>query len=217
MILPDVKIEKRLIENGFLTAIGIDEAGRGPLAGPVIAAAVLVLPEMLDADFENRNLIRDSKTLSEAQREKIFTQVQGSEKIFMGIGEISHTVIDKVNILNATFYAMRLALDDLISKLSGDILQEKICVLVDGNKKIPHVNYRQHTFPGGDQNIFSISLASICAKVHRDRLMDRYHEKYPLYGFDRHRGYGTQLHMDRIKEHGPCEIHRLSFAPLKGT
>jgi ribonuclease HII len=218
MFLPHIKIERMLWqEDPGRLVFGLDEAGRGPLAGPVVAGAGWVNPIIIAKKFKGRELIRDSKTLSAKQREEIFGIINESENFQFGIGIVSNTIIDQINILSATFLAMRLAVDELevkINKLKkkNDIEADgKIFLLIDGNKKIPKIKTSQRAFPGGDRNIFSISVASICAKVWRDRLMDEYHKKYPLYGFDRHRGYGTRLHYEMIKKHGVCQIHRESF------
>lgn len=235
MILPKITIEKQLLaEKQSRIIVGIDEVGRGPLAGPVVAAACWVRPEALETDFEHRNLIRDSKLLSAKQRETVFAYISQSTDFVVGIGEISEKIIDKVNILGATFLAMRFAIDELLDNLVESIkaqkgenknddepffqvgnLDDNFCLLLDGNKKIPKISYEQHVFAGGDRNIFSIAAASICAKVYRDRLMEQYHEKYPEYGFLKHKGYGTREHMAAIKKHGPCQIHRRSFAPVR--
>jgi len=217
MFLPHNKIEKALLqENANMIIFGIDEAGRGPLAGPVVAGAGWVNPEIIEKKFEGRELIRDSKALSEKQRERIFKVICQNNNFQFGIGVVSNIIIDKINILAATLLAMRLAVDELkdeIEKLKGleALDNERLILLIDGNKKIPKIKIPQKVFPGGDQNIFSISVASVCAKVHRDRLMDKFHKKYPVYGFNRHRGYGTKLHYAMIKKHGVCKIHRESF------
>lgn len=213
MILPGVKIEKELALGGAQMIIGIDEAGRGPLAGPVVAAAAWVHPGALDLEFKSRQLIRDSKSLSEKQREEIYKFLIENELFMIGIGEVSHVMIDRINILNATLLAMRLAVQDLLGNTKDS--EKKICLVIDGNKKIPHAKHEQHLFPKGDRNIFSIAAASICAKVHRDAIMKKYHEKFPGYGFDKHKGYGTQLHMEQLQKNGPCRIHRKSFAPVR--
>ncbi len=217
MKLPNAKIELALAETGS-TAIGVDEAGRGPLAGPVVAAAAWVNPDILEKEFEERALIRDSKTLSEKQREQIHDHISNSEKFEAGIGEVSHQMIDRLNILNATLLAMRLACEELIEKMAlKKIIQknEEVCVLIDGNKKIPKISHEQRMFAKGDLNIFSIATASIFAKVYRDSIMKGYHKEYPAYGFDRHKGYGTRYHFQQIQKNGPCDIHRKSFGPIK--
>ena len=218
MILPNTNLEKKYFQKGQYV-IGIDEAGRGPLAGPVVAAAVLVFPEAISGEVEfNRELIRDSKTLSEKQREEIYGYINNNPSLFqVGIGEVSHQMIDKLNILNATFLAMRLAVDELLTKIFQDekffqiIKRENICLFVDGNKKIPKINLEQKVFPRGDRNFFSIAAASICAKVTRDRRMMKFHKEFPEYCLNQHKGYGTKLHYEKIKKFGPCRIHRRSF------
>ena len=218
MIFPDTKIENEILseENVDVFIVGIDEVGRGPLAGPVVAAAAWVNPEFLDKKFELRNLIRDSKTLSEKQREEVFCFIEKSDDFQFGIGEVSPKMIDGMNILQASLLAMRIAAEELIKSNSTDYKSPTISyLLVDGNKEIPKIKGRQRIFVGGDKNVFSISAASIYAKVYRDRMMKKFHEQFPVYGFDRHKGYGTKFHLDQIKKHGPCEIHRWSFGPIK--
>lgn len=244
MILPTTKIEQELLAKGSCFVFGVDEAGRGPLAGPVVAGAAWVNPDVFDRDFRQRGLIRDSKTLSEKQREEIFCFLQSSEDFCLGIGEVSHAMIDRLNILNASLLAMRLAVENLIGRImnhesrimkhesqpeTGQPLAEKIkltdqnaknmsnaiCLLIDGNKKIPKIKHEQHLFCKGDRNVFSIAAASIAAKVHRDRLMQKYHKQFPCYGFDAHKGYGTRAHMEALQKNGPCKIHRRSFAPVR--
>lgn len=225
--------------------IGIDEAGRGPLAGPVVAAAVWVNPAVFKKDFPLKKFIRDSKKLSEKKREEVFRFMEKSEDFVIGRGEVSHTIIDRINILNAALLAMRLAAEEILERLEKEkpwqkqgavIWQEKekkkivfgnrdnvsnisflqkACLLIDGNKKIPGIKINQRIFPQGDARIFSIAAASICAKVWRDKVMREYHQQYSGYGFDRHKGYGTRLHLTKLKELGPCKIHRQTFGPVK--
>ncbi len=224
MKLPKIKVEKDLLKKGKKLVIGLDEAGRGPLAGPVVAAAVWVEPSFLEKDFKNRALIRDSKTLSLRQREIIFNQLIQSQHFVFGIGEVSNQIIDQINILRASLLAMKIALDDLFSKLESRkifsrefLLQEKneVCLLLDGNKKIPKISFEQKLFPRGDQNIFSIAAASICAKVCRDRIMEKIHQKYPYFGFKKHKGYGTKEHLTNIKKFGLSRFHRRTFGLVK--
>jgi ribonuclease HII len=206
MILPKIKFEESCFEKGQFV-IGVDEAGRGPLAGPVVASAVLIFPETISNEVEfDRALIRDSKTLSEKQREEIYEHINNNPDLFqIGVGEVSHLLIDKVNILNATFLAMRLAVDELMTnifqdeKLSKIITRENVCLFVDGNREVPKINLKQRVFPKGDRDFFSIAAASICAKVKRDRMMRKFHEEFPEYCLDQHKGYGTKLHYDRKK------------------
>lgn len=214
-------LEKDFASQGFTHVIGTDEVGRGPLCGPVLACAAMYkdpnfeIPEQLQKQFD---LIRDSKKLSEKQREQIFDFIH--EHFYIGIGLCDHETIDRINILEASFLSMKKAIQDLKRKLEKENpksykLEAKSCILVDGNKVIPNLTMEQYAVIGGDRVSKSISAASIVAKVTRDRLMMEMHEKYPQYGFDKHKGYGTKLHMDALASYGPCPIHRLSFAPVK--
>lgn len=212
MSLPHTNIESHILSEGQRIVVGIDEAGRGPLAGPVVAAAAWIDPKRLDADFPLRTYIRDSKSISPQRRDAVFEFLEQEEGIVYEVAEVSHAIIDRINILQATLLAMRLAVEGLLEKI-GD--GTPAVLLVDGNQKIRRLSYEQHLFPKGDRDIFSIALASICAKVYRDRVMNQYHQQFPVYGFDQHRGYGTALHMKRLQEHGPCDIHRKSFGPIK--
>ena len=182
-------------KDGKLLIAGVDEAGRGPLAGPVVAAAVIFLDNIrIDG-------INDSKKLSAKKREGMFEVIK-EKALSIGIGIIDHTVIDKVNILNATFRSMHTAI--------GNLSQVPEHLLIDG----PHfagANIPYTTIVDGDAKCFSIAAASIIAKVTRDRLMNEYDQQYPYYGFAKHKGYGTKEHLEAIKKHGPCEIHRRSF------
>jgi len=218
MILPNIEKEKEFQKEGFEIIIGVDEVGRGPLAGPVVAGAAWVKPDILEKEFEDRGLIRDSKKLSEKQRDKIYKFIQESDSFVLGIGEVSVEMIDKINILNASLLAMRLAIDEVIEKIKRQVPNsenQKTCTLIDGNKNIQNLDLEQRLFAKGDQRIFSIATASINAKVYRDKLMEEYHQKFPEYGFGQHKGYGTKLHMEQLKKHGACEIHRQSFAPVR--
>lgn len=179
--------------------IGVDEAGRGPLAGPVVAAAAS-LKEYSDVLQE----INDSKKLTEKKREKLFDIIQ--EKFYIGVGIASVEEIDSMNILNATFLAMRRAIENLSEKCSVDTL-----ILVDGNFKIREFNGNQEPVIKGDAKSLSIAAASIIAKVTRDRIMIKESEKYPQYQFEKHKGYGTKAHREAILKHGALDIHRKSF------
>lgn len=183
--------------------VGIDEAGRGPLAGPVVAAGV-----MLD---RNRPIIglNDSKKLTEKARESLYQEIMG-RALFVAVKEVDAITIDRINILQATLLAMKEVIAALNDKDAID------AVLIDGNKTVPGVSSpRQLAVIGGDRRISCIMAASIIAKVHRDRMMKSYHDEHPGYGFNQHKGYGTVLHMEAINRLGPCPIHRMSFAPLK--
>jgi ribonuclease HII len=211
MILPSTKKELELIKTGKLV-IGVDEVGRGPLAGPVVASAGWVDPYFLKKEFENKKLVRDSKTLSEKQREQIFSFIKKNKKFKIGIGQVEPKTIDRINILNASLLAMRLAVEDLLGQIKSS---QEVFIFVDGNRTIPGLKFFQEAVNKGDQKFFSVAVASICAKVYRDNLMFEYHQKYPQYGFDKHKGYGTKRHLEALIDSGFCEIHRKSFGPVK--
>lgn len=204
--------EKKLFNQGYRLIAGIDEAGRGPLAGPVVAACVVSRPSCkvnLSADKagnEKLKEVRDSKKLTPKKRQELF-DIICEEFDEVGIGICDHQTIDRINILEASFLAMKKAISAL--KTKPDFL------ILDGQFKIPNCSYKQEAIIRGDELVFSIAAASIVAKVTRDRIMKEAHEKYPEYGFDRHKGYGTKLHREMIDKHGPCPIHRLSFRPIK--
>ena len=230
----DKEKERMLLGHRYI--IGVDEVGRGPLAGPVVAAAVwykdpdFAIPAELEKEFA---LIRDSKKLSEKQREKLFDII--SEHFDIGIGIISAETIDRVNILEATFLAMKAASTDLLRQIrqgtrdkiqdtskaqeTSDKVQgsteEGFYFLIDGNQKIPNFSYPQEAIVGGDGIAKSIAAASIIAKVTRDRMITEYEREYPGYGFAEHKGYGTKAHMDALRHKGPCPIHRKSFRPVQ--
>ncbi len=177
---------------------GVDEAGRGPLAGPVVAAAVI-----LD-DLQPIAGLNDSKKLTEKRREKLYDEIL-AKALCCSIAEASVQEIDTLNILQATLLAMRRAVDGLRLK--------PLKVLVDGNR-LPVLDVRAEAIVQGDALVPAISAASILAKVHRDRLCAQWHVQYPQYGFDRHKGYGTAEHLQALAEHGPSPWHRTSFAPV---
>jgi ribonuclease HII len=177
---------------------GVDEAGRGPLAGPVVAAAVI-----LD-DLKPIAGLNDSKKLSEKRREKLYDEIL-AKALCCSIAEASVQEIDQFNILQATLLAMRRAVDGLRLK--------PVKVLVDGNR-LPVLDVRAEAIVQGDALVPAISAASILAKVHRDRMCAQLHLQYPQYGFDRHKGYGTAEHLQALTEHGPSPWHRSSFAPV---
>ena len=178
---------------------GVDEAGRGPLAGPVLVAAVILNPERAIVGLD------DSKKLNEAKREALFPQIQ-QRALAWSIIEVSVAEIDHLNILQATMLGMKRAIESLSP--------EPRLALIDGNRA-PEVNCSVRTIVKGDSLEPAISAASILAKVTRDRLMKELHVRYPAYGFDRHKGYPTAEHLRRLQEHGPCDVHRRSFAPVR--
>ncbi len=188
-------IEKELLQSGVTSLCGVDEAGRGPLAGPVCAAAV-ILPHGIEIKGLN-----DSKKLTEKKREELFSIIIDSA-VSYGIAFASVEEIEEHNILGATYIAMNRA----IAQLS----ETPELALIDGNQT-KGIEYNCRSIVGGDAKCASIAAASILAKVTRDRLMMEYAEKYPQYGFASHKGYGTAEHYSALREYGPCEIHRLSF------
>lgn len=257
MKLPTFNLEKELLSQGYDFVVGIDEAGRGPLAGPVVAAAVCLCKNCHSRESGNLDwipgqarddklfkLIRDSKTLSEKQREELFDFIH--EYFYVGIGICDHKTIDRINILEATYLSMKKAVTDLVKKINNQdtrskdqknfklqnsnikqnpkfeiqntrykIPDTKYILLVDGNKIIPNLSMEQRAIVNGDKLVKSISAASIVAKVTRDRIMREMHEKYPHYCFNKHKGYGTKFHMEMIEKYGICPIHRISFEPCK--
>ena len=180
--------------------IGIDEAGRGPLAGPVVAAAVSDSPKKIRG-------IKDSKLLSEKERERLYVEIINNYK--WGIGIVSPKRIDKVNILEATKEAMVKAVHNLEKKYKLKIDH----LIIDGNMKI-NIDISQKSVIGADRKIYCVSTASIVAKITRDHLMIKYDKLYPEYNFKKHKGYGTREHLKLIKKYGSCEIHRKSFKPF---
>jgi ribonuclease HII len=257
MIIANFEQEEHLLASGYDFVLGIDEAGRGPLAGPVVAAVCVLrlgrdesasrrtrlenkqqqqdeaVPrlysggEMMDKKW---NFVRDSKTLSEKQREAMFDFVQ--EHFYVGVGICDHETIDRMNILEASFLAMKKAIVELKSKCKSPMptgrqengkLQfknkkfsdSKCIILVDGNKSIPSLSMEQLAIVSGDKLVKSIAAASIVAKVTRDRIIREADKLYPEYGFCAHKGYGTKVHIDALKKYGPCPIHRKTFAPVK--
>jgi len=208
MIIPTLREEKKLIKKGYQVIAGIDEAGRGPVAGPVIAAVVVTKPICeIRGKFEKIREVRDSKLLTPKKREELYKLITRSDFFNWAVGVVSEKVIDKINILEATKLAMKRAVKKL--KPKPDFL------LLDGNFTLENLDCSQKAIPGGDKKVFLIAAASIIAKVTRDRLMIRYHKKYSQYRFDQHKGYGTKLHFKMLKKHGPCKIHRYSFKPIK--
>jgi ribonuclease HII len=192
--------EQRLKAEGFVRIAGIDEAGRGPLAGPVVAAACH-LPE--GALFAHLN---DSKQLDPAQREILFTEITTYPNVIYGIGIMEVETIDRINILQATLLAMRKAVQAM--PLAPDYL------LIDGNQ-LPHFDIPTESLVQGDALSISIAAASILAKVTRDRIMEKMDRKWPQYGFKQHKGYATEQHLQAIQSHGPCPFHRRSFDPIR--
>lgn len=190
-----LEFEKEALAKGYKSVCGVDEAGRGPLAGPVCAAAV-ILPEGVIIDGVN-----DSKKLSEKKRESLFDVIR-EQALSYSIAYATVDEIEEINILNATMLAMRRAIDGLDIKADY--------AMIDGNK-IPPIDIDAECIVKGDAKSMSIACASILAKVSRDRLLYKYAEEYPMYGFDKHKGYGTKAHREAILKYDPCPYHRKSF------
>jgi len=202
MASPHFRHERALLRTGVWPVAGVDEAGRGPLAGPVSAAAVILDPKKLPRGLD------DSKQLSGAARTEFFELIC-ARALAIGVGLASVEEIDQFNIRNATFLAMRRALEALAIPPAH--------ALIDGNASPRDLFCPAQTIVKGDAISLSISAASIIAKVTRDRLMERLHEAYPLYGFADHMGYGVPAHLAALKAHGPCPWHRRSFAPVRAA
>ena len=212
MKYPSFREEKKLWRKGYQHVACLDEAGRGPLAGPVVAAAVFIIP---NSKFLIPQ-IKDSKKLSAKKRKKFYKIIIKSPFVKWGIGRVSEKVIDKINIKNAAELAMERAMDNLNRKLK--ISNCKIdFLIIDGNhiknRKLKTINHK--LIVKADEKVFSCALASIIAKVARDRTMEKYHQEYPQYGFAKHKGYGTKHHLKALKKYGSSEIHRKSFKPVR--
>jgi len=192
--------ENEVRARGFSFVAGIDEAGRGPLAGPVVAAAAI-----LPIGYTHL-VLRDSKQLSPRQRDRLYDEIVSHTEIIWAVAVVAADEIDRINILRATHLAMRLATEQLAVQPDH--------VLIDG-LAVKGFPKPQTPLVKGDALSFSIAAASIIAKVTRDRQMLDYDREYPAYGFAQHKGYGTEMHLERLREHGPCPIHRRTFLPVK--
>ncbi len=205
MIIPDIKLEEELWSKGMKYIAGIDEAGRGPLAGPVCAGAVII-----SKDNELSSLVRDSKTMSEKQREKAYDFVIHNCLAY-GVCMISSKKIDELGIQDA----VRIAMEGALINAENMLGRRADYLIIDGNNVESIGGYNMEKIKNGDAYHYSISAASIIAKVTRDRYMKEISLKYPLYGFESHVGYGTKAHIEAIKRYGICPIHRRSFSPIK--
>ena len=191
--------EKKATEKGFKVVAGVDEAGRGPLAGPVVSAAVILPPAFSVAD------VIDSKKLSAKKRVRLYQEIY-SHAVSVGIGIVDPVEIDRINILQASLLAMSMA--------TNNLRPQPECLLIDGPFRIPSI-LPQKPIAKGDTLSVSIAAASIVAKVTRDRLMERYNEYYPQFGFSQHKGYPTRAHKEAIRKFGYCPIHRRTFKGVK--
>ena len=194
------KYEENLYNEGYKFICGIDEAGRGPLAGPVVVGAA-VMPR--DSKLE---WVNDSKKVTEKRREILYDRIT-EEALAWGVGIISEKEIDELNILNATKKGLHLALGEVIKKLK----QKPDIVIVDALREIDTFEIPYQSIIKGDATCYSISCASILAKVTRDRIMREWNEVYPMYDFEKNKGYGTAEHIKALKQYGPCPIHRRTF------
>lgn len=201
----DLKTEKSYFDKGFRLIGGLDEAGRGPLAGPVVAACVVVGPDF-KIDHPDMELIADSKKLTPKKREYLFHIIK-EKALAVEIGVVNNGTIDKINIMQASFLAMRRAIKKL--PLEPDY------IILDGGFKIPKLKTPQSAIVRGDATVWTIAAASIIAKVSRDWMMTEIDKQYPQYQFAKHKGYGTKDHMDLLKKYGPCPLHRFSFSPVR--
>ncbi len=186
----------------------LDEAGRGPLAGPVISAATVIKNRKLKILFKE---VRDSKKLNSQKRKEIYHILTHHPEIEWAVGKVSEKIIDKINILEATKLSMERAIRNLERKPKK---RSKVdFLIIDGNFMI-NLSIPQKSVIKADEKIFTCQVSSIIAKVYRDRIMETYHQKYPQYGFDRHKGYPTKYHLRMLRKYGPCKIHRKSFKPI---
>ena len=195
---PDYVYETKYLKQGFSLIAGVDEAGRGPWAGPVVASAVILDETNIPSG------LNDSKKLTKKKREELFEPIKAS--CLVGVGIVDAAKIDEINILQATMLAMELALNDLPDQPDF--------VLIDGNRS-PNIKIPNEAIKKGDAKSLSIAAASIIAKVTRDQIMQKYDAEFPQYCFAQHKGYGTAKHSLALNQHGPCVIHRMSFAPIK--
>jgi ribonuclease HII len=201
------RYERELLQRGSSRIAGVDEAGRGPLAGPVVAAAVVFPVEWIVGGLP-RSLwgLNDSKQLKPEERDVYFAKLTAHAEVGYAIAWSDHTLIDEINILQATFRAMNDAL--------GRLEPAPEHVLVDGNQ-ISSVRWPQTPVIDGDAKSYSIAAASVLAKVTRDRMMVEFDRQWPQYGFCEHKGYSTERHLAALTEHGPCPLHRRSFSPIR--
>jgi ribonuclease HII len=209
---PSLREEKKLWRKGIKRVVCLDEAGRGPLAGPVVAAAVSIIANCKLQILKFKDL-KDSKKLTPKKREDFYKIITKNPQIKWGIGIVSEKIIDKINIKNAAELAMEKALKNLERKMK----KKADFLIIDGNH-INSKNLKSRSYKlivKADEKVFSCALASILAKVTRDKIMERYSKKYPKYGFEIHKGYPTKFHLKMLKKYGPCKIHRKSFLPVK--
>jgi ribonuclease HII len=209
MKLPQKTLEKNLFKSGYRLIYAVDEVGMGCLAGPVVVCAVAMTNAFYNKAHKKLKWLRESKLLLSKQREFYAGELLKEKDLVYALAYSYPKTIDKLNIYNAARQAMKKA----VQKLKPN-LNLKSIVLVDGKTKIKDLNVEQLPIVKGDRKIFAIACASIIAKVYRDKMMVIYAKKYPGYGFEKHKGYGTKYHQTQLTSLGPCEIHRKSFAPV---
>ncbi|HUW24778.1 MAG TPA: ribonuclease HII [Patescibacteria group bacterium] len=205
MIIPDLSFEKQLWQKGYLNVAGVDEAGRGPWAGPVTAGAVVI-----HSAKQVVPIVRDSKKMTARQREKAFLVIREESSAF-GVGIVSAEEINKIGINRAAQKAMLLALSEIENKFHLPIS----FVIIDGSRTLRLAEYRSERIKAGGLYHYSIAAGSVLAKVTRDRIMKKLASQYPQYGFEKHVGYGTKEHLEALKKFGPCPIHRQNYKPIK--
>src|SRR3989344_337690 len=206
MKLPHKTLERKLFKSGYGYVFGVDEVGMGCLAGPVVICATCFTKDFYKKSHPALRGLRESKLLSASQREKFAEELLKEKDFVCAISSVSPKIIDKINI----YQAARLGMKNAIKKLKPNI-NLKIIVLVDGKTKIKGIDYKQMSIIKGDRKIFAIACASIIAKVYRDKIMMRYAKKFPGYGFEKHKGYGTKYHQVQLTTLGQSPIHRKSF------
>lgn len=204
MTFPDTKLEEKLWSKGYTVVVGIDEAGRGPLAGPVAAGAVAITP-----NSEVIDIVKDSKKMTRRKREEAEVLIK-DRVLGYGVGMIDSKIIDSIGIQDATCRAM----EEALSKLEDMIGMKADYLIVDGLNVEQIGEYPMMKIKNGDLNHYSISCASVLAKVQRDRLMLEYSKMYPEYGFEKNMGYGTKQHLEALEKYGICDIHRRSYKPV---
>lgn len=202
--IPDIALERKLWTRGFLNVAGLDEAGRGPWAGPVTAGAVIIRN-----DSQIVGIVTDSKKMSPKKRDEAYDLIKQTASGW-GIGEVSAADIDQLGIQKAVQLAMTLALKQA-EQMVGAVADY---LIIDGKNVITIAQYQMEKMNKGDLKHYSIAAASVLAKVYRDRLMQEYSSKYPEYGFESHKGYGTAFHSMALAQFGPCDIHRKSYKPV---
>jgi len=216
MKLPNKTLERKLFKSGYQLIYGIDEVGMGCLAGPVVVCAVGFTRKFFNRKHKELNWLRESKLLLAKQRQEYASKLMADKDIQFQLAYVYPKTVDKLNVYNAARLAMKRAVNKIFNfQFSKNEWKPKTIVLIDGRTKIKGLNMEQIPIVKGDRKVFAIACASIIAKVHRDKMMERYAKKYPGYGFEKHKGYGTKYHRAKLTTIGPCEIHRRSFAPVK--